>query len=596
MKENGLDKLRNFLKRESLSGMIIPSNDPHFGEYIQDYYKVISYLSGFTGEAGTLVVTLEDAALWTDSRFFIQAEIQLEGSGVELKKLKTPGCEPIEDWLKERLTPGKQVSVDSDLYSLSAYRSLKKNLQPLDLVSVKDPFSEIWQERGVVRSEKIRFLGTHTTGENIHSKHSRVVETLGLKGEFLYLVSACDDVAWLCNIRGNDIDYNPVPLSYAAISRENVYLFVAEGSLHLKEKNLLEAEGVSVMKYNEFENFIADFSPSAVRIAYPDKLTISKYIAATSKGAEFIPDTVRGGVVSSLKAVKNPTEIEGFRSAYILDGVAWVRLLIWLQKRLLEDSPLPTEADVSDKLIELRSESEDYIGESFAPISAWGPNAAMPHYEKDENKPVKLVKRGFLLLDTGGQYTFGTTDTTRTLAMGEISEEQKTDYTLVLKGMINLSSAKFPSGTRGAQLDFLARGEICKAAKVYFHGTGHGIGHALCVHEGPQSIRMEENPVQLEPGMVLSNEPAVYVEGDYGIRIENTILCRNWKTTSWGNFLDFETLTLVPIEKTAIDKKLLGAESALWLNNYHKMVREILSPLLNEDERIWLADKTSDLD
>jgi len=576
--------------------MIIPSNDPHFGEYIQDYYKVISYLTGFTGEAGVLVVTLDDAALWTDSRFFIQAEIQLEGSGVELKKMKTPGCEPVEEWLKLRLTPGKQVCVDSDLYSVSAYRLLKKNLMPLDLVSVKDPFSEVWQERGVVRNEKIRFLGVHTTGENILSKHSRVVETLGYKGEFLYLVSACDDVAWLCNIRGNDVDYNPVPLSFAAISGEQIYLFVADGTLHIKEKTLLEAEGVSVMKYNEFENFIADFPASAVRIAYPDKLTLSKYIAATSKGAEFIPDTVRGGVVSSLKAVKNPTEIEGFRRAYLLDGVAWVRLLIWLEKRLLENSSLPTESDVSDKLIELRSESGDYIGESFAPISACGGNAAMPHYETDKKRPVRLEKRGFLLLDTGGQYTFGTTDTTRTLALGELTEEQKTDYTLVLRGMINLSSAKFPSGTRGAQLDFLARGEICKAAKIYFHGTGHGIGHALCVHEGPQSIRMEENPVQLEPGMVLSNEPAVYVEGDYGIRTENTILCRNWKTTPWGSFLDFETLTLVPIDKTGIDKKLFGSESALWLDNYHKMVREILSPLLSEDERVWLADKTSDLD
>ena len=297
-----------------------------------------------------------------------------------------------------------------------------------------------------------------------------------------------------------------------------------------------------------------------------------------------------------LKAVKNKKEIEGFRRAMLQDGVAWVKMWKWLDERLSQNRELPSEGDVSDKLSVMRAESQDYLGESFAPISAYGSNAAMPHYERDPENPVKLRRKSFLLVDTGAQYTFGTTDTTRTIALGELTQEERLDYTLVLRGMINLSRARFPQGTRGAQLDFLARGEICRNGKLYLHGTGHGIGHALCVHEGPQSIRMEENPVSLVPGMVLSNEPAVYVEGEYGIRTENTILCREWKSTAWGDFYDFETLTLVPVDKKAIDKEILGNEATDWLNSYHKYVREMLSPLLNDEERLWLAVKTADLD
>lgn len=593
---NNLNKLREFLRSESLSGIIIPSNDPHFGEYIQDYYKVIGWLSGFTGEAGTLAITLDEAALWTDSRFFIQAERQLKESGTELKRLKTPGCESVEEWFRARLSPGMKVCVDSDLYSLSSFRVLKKNLQPLDLVPVRDPFSSLWKGRGSIRVEKIRTLGIGITGESTSSKHARIVQALSHQGEFLYLLSSCDDIAWLCNIRGNDVEYNPVALSYVAFTKESLFLFAKKGSIPDPEKKILEREGVIIKDYYEFEKFITDYPSDITRIASPDKLTLCKYSAATANGSDFIPDNIRGGVVASLKAVKNSKEVEGFRKAMLLDGLAWVRMWMWLESTIKNDGPLPSESEVSEKLSELRAESEDYLGESFAPISAYGANAAMPHYETDRNNPARLEKRSFLLLDTGAQYTFGTTDTTRTIALGELTDEQMVDYTLVLRGMISLSMAKFPKGTRGAQLDFLARGEICRNGKIYMHGTGHGIGHALCVHEGPQSIRMEENPVSLEPGMVLSNEPAVYVENEYGIRTENTILCREWKTTGWGDFYEFETLNLVPIDKKGINISLLGQQATGWLNNYHSMVREKLSPYLNNEEKLWLAEKTADLD
>ncbi|MDD4639092.1 MAG: aminopeptidase P family N-terminal domain-containing protein, partial [Bacteroidales bacterium] len=450
-----LERVREYLKKNSLSGIIIPSNDPHFGEYIQDCYKIISWLSGFTGEAGTLAVTLDAAALWTDSRFFIQAERQLEGTGIVLKKLKTPDCETVEEWLKTRLPAGMGVCVDSDLYSLLSFRQLKKNLQPLELLPVTDPFKEIWSDRGEARAGKVRILGSDITGEDTLSKHSRIVNTLAQPTDFLYLLSSCDDIAWLCNIRGSDVDYNPVVLSYAAISKESVFLFAKRDSIPEDLVKTLCKNGVITKDYYSFESFISDYSTDIPRIAPADRLTLSKYMAATSKGAEFIPDSNRGGVIPMLKAVKNKKEIEGFRRAMLLDGVAWVKMWKWLDERLSQNRELPSEGDVSDKLSVMRAESQDYLGESFAPISAYGSNAAMPHYERDPENPVKLRRKSFLLVDTGAQYTFGTTDTTRTIALGELTQEERLDYTLVLRGMINLSRARFPEGTRGAQVDFL---------------------------------------------------------------------------------------------------------------------------------------------
>jgi len=595
MKNTKLELFRSFLSRNGLSAFIVPSNDPHFGEYIQDHYKCMEWLSGFNGSAGTLVVTANDAALWTDSRYFVQAENQLVGSEIELKKMKMPGTESTNRWLLDRLQKNSRVGIDASLFSVAEYNTLKEQLLPLELVMCKDPFDEIWENRPPVYSNEIVHLDEEYSGESTLSKHKRVVEAIDSKSSFLYLVSVCDDIAWLCNIRGSDIEFNPLPLAYAAIAKESITLFVKKSAVHAVTFDKLKSSGVSIEDYGSFGNFIANYNKDSIRIASRERISVKYSVAARKNGAEFVADKQRGGVIANLKAKKNNIEIEGFRKAMLLDSIAWVKTWIYLDENLFNGNILLTEWDVALKLISSRTESKDYKGESFCPIVAFGKNAALPHYEPSESSSQTIGTNGFLLIDTGGHYNFGTTDTTRTFTIGNLTKEQRTDYTLVLKGMINLSMAKFPKGTRGASLDVLARGPICSAAKIYLHGTGHGIGHYLCVHEGPQSIRMEENPVTLEPGMIMSNEPAVYQEGEYGIRIENTILCTEWLQNKYGTFYQFETLTIIPIDIKAIDKEILGSEALEWLNNYHSDILEALSPYLNESEKNWLAAKTANI-
>jgi len=579
----------------SLSAFIVPSSDPHFGEYIQEHYKCMEWLSGFNGSAGTLVVTLKNAALWTDSRYFVQAENQLQGSGIELKKLKIPGTESIDKWLTDKLEKGSKVGVDANLFSLAEFNSLKEQLFPLELVMCGDPFEIVWKERPSLYSKEITYLDEEYSGESIASKHKRVLNAIDYKGDFIYLVSVCDDIAWLCNIRGSDIEFNPLALSYVAITKQSITLFAKKSAISAQILEKLKSGGVRVEDYNGFTDFISIYSKESVRIASREKISVKNAAAAQKNGATFIADRQRGGVIANLKSIKNSTEIEGFKRAMLLDSIAWIKMWIFLDGNLINGKSTLTEWDVAAKLISFRSECKDYIGESFGPISAFGKNGALPHYEPSERASDIIGREGFLLVDTGGQYTFGTTDTTRTFALGNLTQEQKRDYTLVLKGMINLSMAKFPKGTRGASLDVLARGPICSAAKIYLHGTGHGIGHRLCVHEGPQSIRMEENPVTLEPGMVISNEPAVYENGSYGIRIENTILCKEWTESQYGTFYQFETLTLIPIDTKPVDKEILGKEAIEWLNEYHSTVYEKLAPYLSEPEKKWLAVKTADI-
>jgi Xaa-Pro aminopeptidase len=594
MQNNRLEQLREYMREMALSAFIIPSNDTHFGEYIQDYFMCRGWISGFDGSAGTVVVTLKEAALWTDSRYFIQAENQISGTGIVLKKLKMPGTESVETWLSAKLENNQSVGIDSSLFSVMEYNLLKQSLPSLNIKLCNDPFEIVWKERPKLRFNKISYLGEEITGESIASKHKRVVQALGIQEDFIYLVSLCDDIAWLCNIRGNDMLYNPVPLSYAALTKDNIHLFVSGSAMTAQDIKALEKEGVILHDYNSFNSFISDYPCDVVRIASQDKISVRNYNSAVKSGTRFIPDLTRGGVIAGLKALKNDVEAEGFRRAMINDGVAWVKLLVYIEKELKKENIHLTEKAVADKFAKFRAECPDYRGESFAPIVAFGKNAALPHYSISE-EPVYITKSGFLLMDTGGQYEYGTTDSTRTIPLGPLTQEQKTDYTQVLKGMIALSMAKFPKGTRGSQLDILARGPVCSVAKLYLHGTGHGIGHRLCVHEGPQSIRMEENPVTIEPGMVISNEPAIYEEGDYGIRIENTILCKEWVENKYGKFYQFETLSFIPIDTTAVESGMFGREYKEWLNNYNSLVYEKLSPCLSIEEKKWLADKTAGL-
>ncbi len=589
-----IKRVRMFLKHNSLDAFIIPSGDRHFGEYIQDYFACREWVSGFSGSAGTVVITQKSAGLWTDSRYFIQAQQELEGSGILLMKMRIPGTPSITEWLKDELAADAVIGMDASLISKSESEQLQKELASLKVHFTDDPFNTLWTDRPPLKFYPARGVEVKISGRETKDKLHDVCKKLSVKEKFIYILSTCDDIAWLCNIRGTDIPFNPLVISYAVFTNEKVWLFTGEGAIDAALAQTLEDNGVTVMEYGKFDEFLSKFDNSYTRVAPADKISVMVYKAAVARGAKFMADTIRGGVVGSLKAVKNETEIAGFRDSMLKDGVAWVRFWKYLEESIDSGNSV-TEVELAHKIAHFRALDKNYMGESFSQIVAYGANAAMPHYSPFGGTGTKVERCGFLLVDTGGQYINGTTDTTRTFALGALTPEQIEDYTLVLKGMITLSMAKFIKGTRGASLDILARGPIFSAGKLYSHGTGHGIGHNLCVHEGPQSIRMEENPVALEPGMVISNEPAIYEEGFYGIRIENTILCKRWKENKFGEFYDFETLTLVPVDTKAIDKELLGEEALQWLNSYHNTVYNALSPLLNKEERIWLADKTLNL-
>lgn len=601
--------------------MVIPTNDPHFGEYTQDYYKVRAWLSGFTGSAGTLVVTQESAALWTDSRYFEQAERELKGVDIQLMKIKMPGTPTIEQWLKERLNEEAGahlcVGIDEALFSYSEYLSLKAALAPECEVSlIKDPFDDIWQDRPQLVFNTISHLPDGFSGEDTSSKYAGLVEKLSTclvaNSRFAYMVTACDEVAWLCNIRGTDVEYNPVAQSYAVVTEEGIHLFAAKDKMERDALAYLAEQNVTVHNYEEYVPFLESLDSdipgsngeetaqdnNRVVICSKGKVSVRDYYAMSGSGKNVVvvDDPVVGGALNMMKAVKNEVELEGFRRAYLYDGVSWCRLLKFIDDSLRGGRQL-TEYEIGEKLIEFRKERLEYRGESFEPIVAYGPNGALPHYSATSECSAVVPAPGcgadgnFLLMDTGAQYIFGTTDTTRTIPVGDLDEDKKKFYTLVLKGMIDLSMARFPRGTRGAQLDILARGPLFGEGAMYFHGTGHGTGHYLCVHEGPQSIRMEENPVTLEPGMVMSNEPAIYFSGRYGIRTENVIAVKEWKETEFNKFYEFETFTLVPIATSCILPELLTGVEIEWLNSFNARVCKEISPLLeNEEERLWLAE------
>ncbi|MBR5856694.1 MAG: aminopeptidase P family protein [Bacteroidales bacterium] len=634
---SAIQKLREKLAAEGLQAMIIPTNDPHFGEYTQEYYAVRAWLSGFTGSAGTLVVTLAEAALWTDSRYFVQAERELNGVDIELMKLKMPGTPSVGEWLKESLTKRSEVqangsekgekcfavAIDEAIFSYNEFLSLEADLAPeCKVVPVKDPFNEIWDNRPALAFNEIIHLPVGFSGEDTSSKYAGLVEKLApslianspeasyeggdtVRPKFAYIVTACDEVAWLCNIRGTDVEYNPVAQAYSVVTEECVHLFAAKDKILRETLAYLAEQDVEIHDYNEYELFLKSLGGKDKRVVIcsKGKLSVRDYNALSSNGDSVIivDDPVTGGALNLMKAIKNEVELEGFRRAYLYDGVAWCRLLKFIDDSLKAGKSL-TEFEIGMKLIEFRKDRIEYRGESFEPIVAFGPNGALPHYSATEQCSSTVpalgpnVEGNFLLMDTGAQYLFGTTDTTRTIPVGELDEDKKRFYTLVLKGMVSLSMAKFPKGTRGAQLDILARGPLFGEGAMYFHGTGHGTGHYLCVHEGPQSIRMEENPVTLEQGMVMSNEPAIYFNGRYGIRTENVIAVREWKETEFNKFYEFETFTLVPIATSCILPEFLSNSEKEWLNAFNARVFGEISPLLeNEEDRSWLKKNTEPL-
>ncbi|NPA37876.1 MAG: aminopeptidase P family protein [Chlorobi bacterium] len=585
---NRLFSLRGQMAMMGIDAVIIPHSDPHMSEYIADHFKFREWISGFSGSAGTVVVTQEKAGLWTDSRYFIQAKNELNGSEIELFKMGMPDVPSYQDWLISVLPAGSVVGIDGKTFSADEAGKLSKLLRKNDIrIDTKAALQDIvWEGRPAIPESDIFELDIKYAGKSRKDKIEKVRSEMKNKDATHYIVCALDEIAWFLNLRGNDVEYNPVFYSYLIISQNNINLFIDPHKITASTGKNLAADNVKVFLYDDFYDFLNNL-PSLSRVLI-DPVKVNYTVVSTlPSGADLIRDN---SIITRLKGIKNNVEIEGMKKCHIRDGVAMVKFLYWLDSNIGKTEI--TEISAADKLKSFREEQENYIGESFGTISAYGPNAALPHYSASEKSNATMKPEGFYLVDSGGQYLDGTTDITRTVALGPLTSEQKKDFTLVLKGHINLSQAVFPQGTRGVHLDILARSAMWKYGINYGHGTGHGVGHFLNVHEGPQSIRPQDNGTEIEEGMITSNEPGIYKESRYGIRTENLILTTKAKKTEFGTFYAFETITLCPVDTRALDIKLLTDEEKKWINNYHSVVYNTLKEHLDEQEQNWLYERT----
>ena len=573
-----------------IKAFIIPSTDPHLSEYVAPHWMSREWISGFTGSAGTVVVLMNEAGLWTDSRYFLQAAKELEGSGITLYKEMLPETPSITKYLSQKLKPGESVSIDGKMFSVQQVEQMKEELAAysLQVDLFGDPLKRIWRDRPSIPNSPAFVYDIEYAGKSCEEKVAAIRAELTKKGAYALFLSALDEIAWTLNLRGNDVHCNPVVVSYLLITQDDVIYFISPEKVTKEVNEYLKEQHVKLKNYDEVETYLNTFTGRNILID-PKKTNFAIYSAINPKC-----NIIRGeSPVALLKAIRNEQEIAGIHAAMQRDGVALVKFLKWLEEAV--PSGKETELSVDRKLHEFRAAQPLYMGESFDTIAGYKEHGAIVHYSATPESDVPLQPKGFLLLDSGAQYLDGTTDITRTIALGELTEEEKTDYTLILKGHIALAMAKFPVGTRGAQLDVLARMPIWKYGMNFLHGTGHGVGHFLSVHEGPQSIRMNENPVVLQPGMVTSNEPGDYKAGSHGIRTENlTLVCKD-KEGMFGDYLKFETITLCPICKKGIVKEMLTNEEIEWLNNYHQIVYEKLSPNLNEEEKVWLQEATASI-
>ena len=583
---NRISLLRTAMKQQGISACIIPGTDPHASEYIADYWKERQWISGFDGSAGTAVITLNAAGLWTDSRYFLHAADQLEGTGIELMKQGLPETLEILPWLATQLTEGEKVGVNSQMFSLNAYSAMKKELKMnhIELVSIDLP-ALVWTDRPAIPLKPFFVFDIQYAGKSTIEKLGLVRSEMKKAYAEVFVLSALDDIAWLFNIRGNDVDYNPVVIAYALVENDRATICIAPEKLTPETSVYLETQGVTVKPYLAIYDLLKKTDPSKAVLVDGGKLNQALF-ESIPVGCE-IRNTM--SPVFRLKGVKNEVEMSGVRKAMAKDGVALTRFFIWLEENLKTGTL--SEITVSDMLRKFRSEQENFVGESFGTIAGYAAHGAIVHYSATPETDATLKSENIFLLDSGGQYLDGTTDITRTVALGTPSAQQKTDNTLVLKGHITLAKAMFPVGTRGTQLDILARKAMWDLGLNYGHGTGHGVGHFLCVHEGPQSIRMDENPTVLQPGMMISNEPGMYRTNEYGIRIENLVHVIPGVKTEYGQFLKFETLTLFPIDQHLINFDLLSITEIDWLNEYHQRVYTTIAPNLNEFEREWLSKK-----
>ena len=586
-----LAALRTEMEARQLSAFIVPSTDPHSGEYVPEHWESRKWISGFTGSAGTAVITLTDAGLWTDSRYFIQAEEQLSGTGILLFKDRLPETPSIGEWLGSVLKAGDKVGIDGWVNSHQEVLGLRNELKTKGLTletMTEDIFDTLWTDRPSLPQSPVFILDETRTGVSCSEKIGQIQKAIVKNGASAIILSALDEIAWTLNLRGNDVHCNPVFISYLLIAKGGYTLYILEEKITDEVRTYLEGHQVTIKPYSELAETLRTFDSKREGVLQISPLANEALYELSTRYAETI---IAPSPVALMKAIKNETEQAGFRKAMERDGVALVKFLRWLE----EVVPAGNESEISidQKLYQLRAEQADFRGISFDTIAGYKEHAAIVHYEATPETDIPLKPEGLLLLDSGAQYLDGTTDITRTIALGPLTQEEKTDYTLVLKGHLHLQNAQFPAGTCGTQLDVLARSAMWKCGINYMHGTGHGIGHFLCVHEGPHQVRMNHVPTLLEPGMILTDEPGIYKAGRHGIRIENTLLIVPAQETEFGKFYKFEPLTLCPIDKKAIAIEIMTDEEMTWLNEYHQLVYDRLCPLLEKDEQIWLKEATT---
>ena len=582
-------KLRNVMKEKDIFAYIIPSADYHQSEYVGEFFKGRQFISGFTGSAGTVVITPEQAILWTDGRYFLQAEEELSTSCVELYKMGEENVPTTFEYIENEVPEGSKIGFDGRAISAAMGTDLEKSLSKKNItISYEgDLLYEIWEDRPSLSDAKAFLLDTKYSGEDFTSKISRVRKTMEEVGATAHILTSLDDIAWLFNIRGGDVKYNPVVLSYAVVTLDKAILFVDENKLNEEIKASFGEEVVEIKGYFEIDEFVKTIEKEEIVLVDNNKIsyTILKNIPEGVKILNAInPSTI-------FKAEKNPVEIENTKQAHIRDGVAVTKFMYWLKNNIGKIEI--TEISAADKMTELRKEQGKFIEPSFASIAGYGPNGAIVHYSATEESNTTLEPKGLFLLDSGGQYFDGTTDITRTFALGELTEEEKSNFTSVARAMIRLSQAKFLYGANGYYLDILARGILWDQNLNYNHGTGHGIGHVLNVHEAPNGFRWDNrNLATLEEGMITTNEPGFYTAGSHGIRLENEMLCKKGVKNEYGQFMEFEPLTIAPIDLDAIDVDLMKEDEKSYLNEYHKMVFETVSPFLTTEEAEWLKEYT----
>ena len=584
-----IESLRKVMKEKHIDAFIIPSSDNHGSEYVSEYFRVRAWISGFTGSAGTVVITLKEAHLWTDGRYFLQAADQIKESEFVLERMGEPGVKTYTQWIVDNLSSGDTVSFNGkvlttyELHELEgAFKEKSINIRPEE-----DIFNELWNDRPTMPREKVFIHEVKYAGKTLLEKLSQVRDELQRESVDNFLLASLDDIAWLLNLRGNDVKCNPVFLSYLLLKKESCTLYIDKEKLDNKVITYLNENGVEIKEYEDIINDLKKLSGSIV--FDPSKTNV--WLASSIPSGVNIKE--EKAITTLLKAKKNKVELKNIENAHVKDGVAMVKFLKWLDENVGKEEI--TEISASDKLEAFRAEGDEFVEISFDTIAGYGEHGAIIHYKATEDTNVKLQPKGLFLVDSGAQYLDGTTDITRTIALGDLTQEEKDDYTLVLKGHLNLGNALFLEGTQGCRLDILARRALWNRGLDFKHGTGHGVGYFLSVHEGPQQIRKDLSSVELEEGMVISNEPGIYRGGSHGVRIENLIAVEYRAENEFGKFMGFKEFTLCPYELRAINKELLNSEEIQWINDYHKKVFNTLSPYLNEDETAWLKNATKSI-